>query len=165
MKMALIIASGALAIAGLVWVYDNYSGLVREHYRHRKFPAIQGQSELGKAVTRDLQTKKYRATMREYQRVLARLDQAARSGHNVRYLRRKMPRVIRLARAGNHEYARIHLNTIDVRIPRKRTSVKGRVLRDTDFRGDPSPKIGGRPAKRRGSSRRRSKRSKRRRSR
>ncbi len=158
MKWTLILGTGALAIAGLVWVYDNYSGLVREHYRHRKFPAIQGQSELGKAVAHDLRTKKYRATMREYQRVLALLDHAARRGHNGSYLRRKMPRVIRLARAGNYEYARIHLNTIDVRIPRKRTSVKGRVLLNTDFRGDPSPKIGGRPAKRRGSSRRRPKR-------
>lgn len=158
MKLILIIGAGVLGIAGMAWVYDNYSGLARQHYRRRKFPAIQGQSELGKVVERDLQAQKYRAVMREYQRILARLDQAARNGHDVRALRRKLPRVIRLARAENYYYARIHLNTIDVRIPRRRTRTKVRVLQDADFRGESSPKIDGRPAARRKSSRRKSKR-------
>lgn len=125
MKRFIVLSCLVLVGAGLVWVYDNYGGYVRDHYQRRKFPDLpRRDTKLSFSMDQQIASKKYEEMMKEVERVNAMLDEAEKQGYDIRYLRDKMPRVMRLSREGEYRFARMHLNSISLRVPRKREKVR-----------------------------------------
>ncbi|MFH1725944.1 MAG: hypothetical protein ABII00_15150 [Elusimicrobiota bacterium] len=130
MKILLGVVAAVLALAGIVWLFDNYSGVARQTYIRRRYPPVKAPSKLGAEIGQRAEARRYERFDREYRRVLGLLEEASRKGHDVRRLSGKMRYAARLAREGKYEFADIHLNTIEVRIPRRRESLRPAAVDD-----------------------------------
>ena len=118
MKLAAIFASVFLGIAGLVWVALQNSEMLERKYNEWRYPPIRNESSLSADLKKEIELRRYNEAAREYKRVERLLAKAESEGKNVEWLKRKMPRVARLLKEGKLYFAKIHLNTIEVRIPR-----------------------------------------------
>lgn len=118
------ICGTVLFLVGLVWLYSNYSGQLRRHPERRSDSSIRGRkSKLAVALDEHIVVRKHNEVMREYRRVLERLDEAAGKGFDVRHLKEEMPRALHLLGKGKYRDAKIQLNAVVVRIPRKREEI------------------------------------------
>lgn len=144
MKTLLWLASAALGLAVLVWVYDNYAGYVWDRYDRHRYPAIKGKSPLSAGIEKEIGTREYRAALKEYRGVEARLEAAAAEGFDVTALRGKLAHAGRLIQQGNFRYAKIHLNAIALRTPKRRSAEHVAVVNDADFEGAELPTPDGR---------------------
>jgi len=120
----------ALLSAGIVWLFESCPGRDRDHdKRERNSLTGKRNAKLAADLDRDIDTRRRREIMREYRRILDRIDYVDRRGVEVGDLRGEMPRVLRLMREGRFRGAKMHLSTINMRIPREREKVK---LPDSD---------------------------------
>ncbi|MFH2204421.1 MAG: hypothetical protein ABIJ96_14985 [Elusimicrobiota bacterium] len=122
-RFVAIIAAVVLGAAGAVWVVVQNRPLLVRKYEEWRYPPINTESDLSGALKKDIELRRYNEVAREYQRVQRLLVKAESEGKDVEWLKRKMPRVARLLREGKLYFAKIHLNTIVVRIPRDHEKV------------------------------------------
>jgi len=125
MKLILGISLSLLALAGLCWLYGSYNGYVRDIYQRRRFPDIPSRDgKLSFSMDQQVTTRKFDEVMTEHRRVSGLLDEAEAKGFDASALRAKLPRVERLAREGQYFLAKVHLNSILLRVPRQREKVR-----------------------------------------
>ncbi len=169
MKKVVILVLAVLALAGLAKLALHNRTLAERKYDKWKYPAIQGESKYAADLKRNVQLRKHNEVARKYQKVMKKLHDAERAGKNVDWLKAKMPRVVRLLKEKKYYFAKIHLNTIEVRIPRRRETVLPASSRDhnekitEDVRGSPKriKKRKKKSKRRRGRKKRRSRRERR----
>ncbi|MFA5138975.1 MAG: hypothetical protein WC728_07055 [Elusimicrobiota bacterium] len=146
MKRIFAVAAAVLVLAGAAWVYDNYHGLARDSLERRRYPALQRADDpLAASMEEDIERRKRRRAVEEYQEVLGMLAEAEAHGFDVRALRAKMPRVERLLGAKDYFNAGLHLRSIRLRVPRKSESV--RLASGDEGADDYFPQPRGRPQK------------------
>ena len=160
MKLLAIIASATLALAGVAWVIISKKTFLERKYELWKYPSIRQESSLSGDIKKEIELRKYNEAVRDYKLVAAKLDEAEAKGHNVAFLRAKMPRIARLISQKKYYFAKIHLNTVDVRIPRKKEQVRLAGDRDHNEGLTPDVKGSAQKVKRRKSKSRRGRRSK-----
>ncbi|MFH1726067.1 MAG: hypothetical protein ABII00_15780 [Elusimicrobiota bacterium] len=119
------ICIAVLCSAGLVRIYLHYSSYLRYHYERWRYPPIEsGNTRLSADIAKEIEARNRSEVVRAYRRVLDLLEAAAAEGLAVGHLQKKMPRVARLISERKYRFAQIHLNTIYVRIPRKREGIR-----------------------------------------
>ncbi len=121
--LALVALGGAFA-----WGYDSYSGYARNWYQRRLYPSIKTTSPLAEDLERSIQAREDREYLSEFRRVAAKLKEAEGKGLEIAYLKAKMPNAARLGRQRKFKWGRVILNSIEVRIPRK----KGEIVRPAE---------------------------------
>lgn len=124
MSKILWILSACMVAAGLGWGWSRFGPGLARWYEAARYPPIRQRPPYSDEMERRLRAEAQRRTMRRYQSVLARLDQAQARGHDVRALRAKLPRVLKLIRQDEHRLALVQLNSIELRIPRSRRPVR-----------------------------------------
>ena len=130
MKLVVILAVVALSLAGAAKIALHNQKLAQRKYGEWKYPAQKGESKYAADIKRDVERRKHNEVARKYQKVMKKLHDAEREGKKVAWLKAKMPRVIRLLKEKKYHFAKIHLNTIDIRIPRKLETVLPASSRD-----------------------------------
>lgn len=114
-----------LLLVVLAGISDNIPDYVRHDSKRDSDSPTQGRkSKLAAELDEHIIVRKQSEVMREYRRVLKRLDEAAGKGFDVSHLKEEMPRALRLLRKGEFRYAKSLLNSIYVRIPRKREPIR-----------------------------------------
>ncbi|PCI40485.1 MAG: hypothetical protein COB53_01080 [Elusimicrobia bacterium] len=114
--LVLVALGGAVA-----WGYEHYSGLVRTAYQRYLYPPIRETSPLAEDMERSIRAREDREFLVAFRRVNAKLLESTNNGNDVEYLKAKMPNAARLGRERKFKLGRVILNTIDVRIPRKKS--------------------------------------------
>lgn len=153
MKRLYVVCALAALVVGAALTLKFQGARLYESYQRRKYPPIRERNEgLAATMDKDIRGQKYAELMFNYRRVAGLLTEAERKGHDVSRLRAKMPRILRLAKKGEFYFAKIYLNTVEMRIPRKREKV--RVARP-DENPEAAPDPDKRSRKRRGKRRRR----------
>ena len=103
------------------YCHEHYSGLVRTAYQRHLYPPIRETSPLAEDLERSIRAREDREFLVEFRRVNAKLRESMKDGKDVAYLKAKMPNAARLGRERKFKLGRVILNSIDVRIPRKKS--------------------------------------------
>lgn len=138
MRAVLGLCACALGLAGFAWVWDNYSGYLRDRWERSRYPGIRERSPLAESMSRELGERRRQELVREYRRVEALLAAAAREGFDVSALSAKLARVARLIDKGDERLVRSYLNSIELRVPRKKPVEHVAVVNESDFGGEDS---------------------------
>lgn len=114
-------AFGALfVLAGATWAWSAFGSGIKAAYDTWRYPAVKPTGSLGTSMKRDLDGVRRAELTAQYKRVMDALDAAEKEGLIVGSLREKLPTAARMIRAGYFDYARVHLASVETRIPRKR---------------------------------------------
>ncbi len=116
---------GALLVmlAGASWAWNLFGPQAMNAYQVWRYPPIRARLPLGDALKSQVDGVRRAELTAQYKRVMAALDDAERQGLAVGELREKLPTGARMIRAGQFEYARVYLTSIEARVPRKRESL------------------------------------------
>ncbi|MBI3299486.1 MAG: hypothetical protein HYZ75_15080 [Elusimicrobia bacterium] len=106
-------------LAGAAWFWPSYGPLLVKRYQYWRYPPIRAKSPLGLDMKRNLEAVRRAEVRGQYDRVKALLDKAGGEGLPVGELYGKLPTAVRMIANGQFEYARVHLSSIEARIPRK----------------------------------------------
>lgn len=118
MSRILWVLSACMLAAGLGWGWSNFGASLVRWYEVKRFPPIRQRPPYSEEMERLRRAEDQRRSMRRYRSVLSLLDEARDRGHDVRALRAKLPRALKLIRQDEHRLAMVQLNSIELRVPR-----------------------------------------------
>ncbi|MBI5597963.1 MAG: hypothetical protein HY928_17920, partial [Elusimicrobia bacterium] len=88
-------------------------------YQVWRYPAIRSKPALAEPMQRGLDGVRKAELKGLYNRVKDALDKASADGLRVAELYEKLPQAARMINAGQFDYARVYLSSIEARIPKK----------------------------------------------
>lgn len=145
-------AAALLGVAALFWLWRTFGAQALHAYDLWRYPAIRSKPVLGDTLKRSVDDVRRAELKGMFERVKAALDQASADGLRVAPLYEKLPQAARMIKAGQFDYARVYLSSIEARIPKKAERiVPAGIEVDPDEEPAPPPK----PARRTRSGRRR----------
>ncbi|HBL17127.1 MAG: hypothetical protein A2X36_01455 [Elusimicrobia bacterium GWA2_69_24] len=132
MKTILRIAAVLVVLAALGWAAAGYYPRLRYRWDRSQYPAIRTRPQFAGALQKDIDLRRRNEFARRYQRITALIDAAEEQGLAAAMLRPKMENAARLAREGNYFLADVHLNSIELRVPRRRERLRPATVQDED---------------------------------
>jgi intein/homing endonuclease len=113
-----------LSLGVLAWIYTHYGRVFINQWRSPETQAIQGTSKLGKEIQSKAELRRYNSFLRKYRRIEKRIEQVRQRDFKAELLKEKMEYALSLAKQGLLEEAYLHLNLVEVRIPRRPENLK-----------------------------------------
>lgn len=112
-------AAALLGVAALGWLWRMFGGHAVHAYEVWRYPAIKSKPALAEPLQRSLDGVRKAELKGMYSRVKDGLDKASAEGLRVAELYEKLPQAARMINAGQFDYARVYLSSIEARIPKK----------------------------------------------
>lgn len=112
-------AAALLGAAALFWLWRLFGPQALQAYELWRYPAIRAKPAMGDTLKKSVDDVRRAELKGMFDRVKASLDQASGQGLRVAGLYEKLPQAARMINAGQFDYARVYLSSIEARIPKK----------------------------------------------
>ncbi|MBI4387075.1 MAG: hypothetical protein HY551_06810 [Elusimicrobia bacterium] len=124
MRRLILVATGCLVLAGLLWAGLRFGGNLTARRERWRYPAPKGPSvtPMGREILEKRGEAWVRRFTKSYDGVLLKLTEAQRQGFDISGFEPKVARAVEAARQGRYQDALMLLNVIEVQIPRKAAS-------------------------------------------
>lgn len=112
-----------LVMGGMAEGWRSFGPQISKAYAVWRYPALRGKPLLGADLKKSVDAVRRAEARAQYDRVKSLLDDASGQGLRVTEFYEKLPVAVRMIQAGQFEYARVFLSSIEARIPRKHESI------------------------------------------
>ena len=117
------LAAALLVAGGIATGWRAFGAQALKAYAVWRYPSIRAKPALGQDLKNSVDAVRRAEVRAQYDRVKALLDEASGQGLRVADLYEKLPVAVRMIKAGQFDYARVFLASLEARVPRKREAV------------------------------------------